>query len=274
MKILLTGSPKSGKTTLLMTLIADIHPKHGMVAKEVLEGGVRVGFDLLDEFDHGATLSRVDKRTAYPVGRYFVDIKSLDSYIDNLSPVVSGQLLYIDEIGQMQLYAEKFKTLVSTYLDSNNDYLGTITAVFEHPFVSEVKKRTDVLLCTVTPDNRQELSVVLSDALVSRGIFNSLPAEQQLTLLELARKYLQAGHYISLKKLFRNALKYISEHSASKTGDNTFSVQGDHDSHQVNKVGQDYQCDCDFFNGRNQFKDRPGECSHIQVVRILFGVVE
>lgn len=274
MKILLTGSPKSGKTTLLMTLTADIHPKHGMVAKEVLEGGVRVGFDLLDEFGRMATLSRIDKSTAYPVGRYFVDVNSLNSYIDHLLPVVPGQLLYIDEIGQMQLYAERFETLVSTYLGSNNDYVGTITAVFDHPFVSEVKRRSDVLLCTVTPGNRQELKVVLSAALANRDIFNNLPAGQQLTLLELARKYLQADHYISLKKLFHNALKYISEHKASRTGDNTFSVQGDHDSYQVNKVGQNYQCDCDFFNGRKQFKDRPGECSHIQVVKILFDVVE
>ncbi len=270
MKILLTGPPKSGKTTLLVNLIADIHPKHGMVAKEVLEDDKRVGFDLVDEHEHEATLSRVGKHTDYPVGCYFVDVDSFDDYIDRLSPITSDQLLYIDEIGQMQLYSKKFETLANTYLNSSCDYIGTVSAVFAHPFIDAVKTRPDVLLCSVTPENRQMLGTVLSEALANRNLFNSLPTEQQSTLLGLARHYLQTKQYISLKKLFHNALKYISEHKVMRVGDNAFSVEGKHGCHLVNKVGQNYQCDCDFFNGRGQFKDRSGECSHIQTAKILF----
>jgi len=39
MKLLLTGKPKSGKTTLLGDLINSISPKRGMVAVEVLKNG-------------------------------------------------------------------------------------------------------------------------------------------------------------------------------------------------------------------------------------------
>jgi nucleoside-triphosphatase len=274
MKILLTGLPKSGKTTLLVNLIADIRSKHGMVAQEVLEGDVRVGFDLIDEIGCKTVLSRVDKRTNYPVGRYFVDVDSLDEYIGHLFHMAGGQLLYIDEIGQMQLYSENFRNLVNTYLNLDNDYIGTISAVFSHPFIDEVKRRSDVLLCIVTPENRQELDDVLSGVLATRNLFNNLPAQQQSIVLELARHYLQAEQYISLKKLFRNALRYIAEHKVTKAGDDMFSVDGNHGQHLISKTDQKYRCDCDFFNGRKQFESQPGECSHVQSVKVLFGAIE
>lgn len=274
MKIHLTGLPKSGKTTLLTNLVADIQSKHGMVAKEVLENNVRVGFDLQDELGHRVALSRVGKRTEYAAGRYFVDVDSLDHYIDSLSLAASGQLLYIDEIGQMQLYSEKFKSLVSAYLGSSNDYIGTVSAVFDHPFIEGVKSRPDILLCTVTLENRQELGNVLREALANRNLFNALPTDQQLKVLKLARQYLRAKQYISLKKLFHNTLKYISEHKATKVGDRTFTIGGNHGQHLVTTINQGYQCDCDFYNGRKQFKDQRGECSHIQAAKILFNAAK
>lgn len=154
MKILLTGRPKSGKTTLLEKLLKDIKNKHGMVATEALEDGARIGFDLQDDCRRTAVLARTDRKTDAAVGRYYVDIPSLNAFIEPLFNIAPGQLLYIDEIGHMQLYSEKFQKLVRSYLDAPNDYLGTISSIYEHTLIDEVKSRSDILLCTITPDNR------------------------------------------------------------------------------------------------------------------------
>ena len=107
MKILLTGKPKSGKTTLLKKLLEDIKNKHGVIATEVLEDGTRIGFDLQDAGGHTAILARTNHKTDFTVGRYYVDVQSLNAFIEPLFDVMPGQLLYIDEIGHMQLYSRK-----------------------------------------------------------------------------------------------------------------------------------------------------------------------
>lgn len=269
MKILLTGKPKSGKTTLLEKLLEDIKDKHGMVAIEVLEDDTRIGFDLQDDSGHTAILARTDRKTGIAVGRYYVDITSLNIFIEPLFSIAPGQLLYIDEIGHMQLHSEKFQQLARSYLNAPNDYLGTVSSIYEHPFIDEVKNRHDILLCTITPENRDAMFVALSGALKQRTVFDSLSADMQAKVLSLAQSYLVAESYISLKKLFNNTIVYIAEDRVKEISNKEFIVQGNHGEHHVGLLDGGYNCDCDFFNGRGQFAALAGECSHIQAVRIF-----
>jgi len=267
MRILLTGPPKSGKTTLLTELIKEIKLKHGLMAKEEVSEGRRVGFSLVDQLGNTATLARTTPSTDYPVGRFFVDLNSLDNFIGHLSKFARDELLFIDEIGQMQLYSEKYQELVNSYLSSKNDFIGTISAVYEHPFIQEVKSRPDILLCQVTPGNRHKLKIALAQAVANRDLFNKLPLSQQSAILDLARYYITKDQHTSLRKLFHNALRYVAEYRVENRN-GTFLVQGDHGPHIVSTSVDAYLCDCDFFNGRGQFAGEPGECSHIQAVKI------
>lgn len=267
MKILLTGLPKSGKTTLLTELVKEVKLKRGLMAKEEVIDGRRTGFNLVDQLGNTATLARTTPPTDYPVGRFYVDLKSLDGFIGHLIDFTPTELLFIDEVGQMQLYSEKFKELVNLYLTSENDFIGTISAVYEHPFIEEVKSRPDVLLCRVTPENRQDLKAALAEAIANRELFGTLTTKQQSTVLDLASYYIASGQYISLKKLFHNALRYTAEYKVESL-DDAFLVRGDHGSHTVSVSKDVYLCDCDFFNGRRQFAGKRGECSHVQAVKI------
>ena len=269
MKILLTGKPKSGKKTLLNKLLEGVTDKRGMAATEILEAGVRVGFDLQDNLGRTAILARTDHQTDTAVGRYYVDIPSLNDFIAPLFEYAPGQLLYIDEIGHMQLYSDEFQKLVRSYLSAPNDYLGTISCIYDHPFIDEVKDRTDILLCTITSDNRDAVFAGLALALKNRTVLAGLPAAMQAKVLALARSYLQAESYISLKKLFGNAIVYVAKNRVKQISDKQFIVQGNHDEHRVDLLNGDYSCDCDFFNGRQQFAGKAGECSHIQAVSIF-----
>lgn len=268
MKIFLTGLPKSGKTTLLTELVKEAKLKRGLMAEEEVIDGRRTGFNLVDQLGNTATLARTALPTDYPVGRFYVDLRSLDGFIGHLIDFTPDELLFIDEVGQMQLYSEKFKKLVDAYLASENDFIGTISAVYEHSFIEKVKSRPDILLCRVTPDNRHELKTALAKAITNRELFNKLTARQQSTVLDLARHYIASGQYISLKKLFHNALRYIAEHKVESL-DNVFLVRGYHGSHTVSMSKGAYTCDCDFFNGRKQFVGKAGECSHIQAAKII-----
>lgn len=269
MKILVTGKVKSGKTTLVTTLLESIPDKQGMVTAELVEGDQRVAFDMQDSSGRVATLARTDHKTDVPVGRFFVDLASLDSFVGPLFTFDPNQLLYIDEIGQMQLHSDQFQQLVLTYLDAPNDYLGTISNIYEHPFINAVKNRQDVLLCTITPENRDDMLVALTAALKNRTVFNSLAVTMQAAVVTMARDYLESGAYISVKKLFNNAIVYVAEDRVKATTPHAFVVHGNHDERQVEVQGDNYSCDCDFFNGRGQFAGKAGECSHIQAVKIL-----
>ena len=100
-----------------MKLLAEVGNKLGLVAGETLENDIRIGFDLMDSAGNKASLARTNKQTAFPVGRYFVDIETLDELIKPLFTFGPEQLLYIDEIGQMQLYSSLFKELAISYFD-------------------------------------------------------------------------------------------------------------------------------------------------------------
>ena len=268
MKILLTGKPKSGKSTMLAQLLSEVESKHGFFSPEVRDGEVRIGFDLQDESGESAILSRTDKPTKYPVGRYFVDLKSFESFIEHLFIYDSGHLLFIDEVGQMQLYSDRFMDLVSDYIGSPNDFIGTISQVHDHPFIQDLRGREDILLCMITPENREELRSALTEALRHRVFFNQLSRHTQKVALDLARNYLTHNQLISLRKLFKNALPYVATGKIQKQ-DGEFIVQGNTDSHNVRIRGTALTCDCDLFNGRGKFANHAAECSHIQSAKLI-----
>jgi nucleoside-triphosphatase THEP1 len=269
MKILLTGPPKSGKTTLLANLLDAVPSKRGLVAKEIRVQGERIGFDLVDNTSRTAPLSRIGKPTPYPVSRYFVDVEALDNFIEPLFSFEPHQLLYIDEIGQMQLYSSRFKELLNAYLDASNDFLGTITSVYQNEFVEGIRSRKDILLCVITPDNRTELEQGLTFALRHRDMIAALPSAAQQTIIEMGAHYLHGNSYTSFKKLFKNALPYIAQGKIEREAGG-FLVEGNTNNHHV-KIADNgvMACDCDFFNGRGQFKGKEGECSHIQTAMLL-----
>lgn len=269
MKILLTGAPRSGKTTLLMDLIQGVSPQLGMSAVAVSEDGERIGFDLKDSDDNTTPLARVGKPTGYPVSRYFVDINSLDNFVGHLFAYQPGQLLYLDEIGQMQLYSEKFKELVNHYLASPNDYIGTFSSIYHDPFIEEVKHRADVFVCTVTPENREQLILALREALLHRGEFNSLPTEAQRMILALAGVGVRQEDikFVPLRKLFKNAVTYVARDKVRAIPEG-FIVHGNTNTHRLIKKQNQLFCDCDLFNGRGAFAGMAGDCSHIQAVKI------
>lgn len=153
-KILLTGLPRSGKTTLLRKLLEPVVRKTGFVTDEVRVDGERVGFKIVDSFGSEAVLADTDRVTPFKVSRYYVDPPALDAAIEPLFTFGKEDLLYIDEIGEMELLSAKFKTLAELYMDSGNPLIATVSRVYSDDFTRSLLARRDVRVLEVTPENR------------------------------------------------------------------------------------------------------------------------
>lgn len=268
MKLLLTGEPRSGKTTLLEGFIEAVPDKQGFVTREVREDGERVGFELVSSLGQTATLASVNSASDIRVSRYGVEVDELDAFLDDLPKVQAGNLLYVDEIGQMELFSDKFKTLITSYLNSDNPYAGTITSVFHDDFTERVLGREDVVLLNINQDNREQAREVLDGLAGNVGLLNKLSLEVQQGLTEMAKNYAKSGSFLQLKKLFKNAIKYLAEGRIRRVDDHTFQVSGNTNEHTVTH-NEGWGCDCDLFRGSGDFADNAGECSHIQSAKLM-----
>lgn len=160
MKILITGEPHTGKSTLLKRIISDIPNKIGFVTLEIPDPnnpGMRLGFKLIDHNGREAILAHVDIKSDINVSRYGVDIGSLEEFIEPLFDYQPDQLLYIDEIGQMELYSQKFKSLVQKYVDSSNNFIGTITKNYQDNLTEKLKDDKSIVIEEINVGNRDNL---------------------------------------------------------------------------------------------------------------------
>ena len=82
--LILTGSPSVGKTTMLMKTVEALKERGfsvgGIVSREVREGGVRVGFEIVDvNSSRRGWLAHVNQKAGPQVGKYRVNIRDLEN---------------------------------------------------------------------------------------------------------------------------------------------------------------------------------------------------
>jgi len=160
-KVLLTGRPGCGKTTLVKRVVNELAvPAGGFYTEEIREHGGRVGFKLATLDGKDAVLAHVDFKTRQRLGKYGLDLSALETVsIEALRRAVRArQLVVIDEIGPMEIRSAVFRDVVDYVLDSPepSGILATITAR-SLPFTDAIKKRPDVTLVEVRLDNRDQV---------------------------------------------------------------------------------------------------------------------
>jgi nucleoside-triphosphatase len=165
-KVLLTGRPGCGKTTLVMRVVNELAvPAGGFYTEEIREHGGRIGFKLATLDGKEAVLAHVNFKTRQRLGKYGLDLSALETVgIEALRRAVRArQLVVIDEIGPMEIRSAVFRDVVNDVLDSPepSGILATITAR-SLPFTDAIKKRPDVTLVEVRLDNRDQVFAELS----------------------------------------------------------------------------------------------------------------
>jgi nucleoside-triphosphatase len=166
-KILITGLPGVGKTTLIrkiFELSKSCRPA-GFYTAEIREGGIRKGFELIDFTGSNFRFAHVDIKSRYRVGKYRIDLNAFEEYLDSRDFLNSEyQLIIIDEIGKMECYSEKFIALIDKLLSSDNTILATI-ALKGGGVIERIKRRDDILLYEITQYNRDQLPIQILDKL-------------------------------------------------------------------------------------------------------------
>ena len=159
--VLVTGPPGIGKTTIVLG-VADALRKAGvatggMLSREVLEGGVRVGFEVLDlSTGRKGWLARVGRSTGPRVGKYRVDLEGLEEVGAKAiaEAVERSNVVVVDEVGPMELFSQEFKRSVEKALRSQKSLIGSIHWRARDPLIEEMRSRPDARIHEVTVQNR------------------------------------------------------------------------------------------------------------------------
>ncbi|MAH39087.1 MAG: AAA family ATPase [Dehalococcoidales bacterium] len=156
---LLTGKAGTGKTSLIKQVVPEILGKAGgFYTEEIRSQGIRKGFRLVTLDGQSAILAHVKSQSRYRVGKYGVDIDSLDQVgvPALLKATEQCDLVVIDEIGKMELCSYSFRKAVLGIIGSGKKLLGTIM-FSPNPWADAIKRRPQVELVPVTGSNSHQV---------------------------------------------------------------------------------------------------------------------
>ena len=170
---LITGPPGSGKTSVVEGAIEVLKRRGfkagGLYCPEIREGGVRLGFKIIDLMTgEERILAHVDQPTGPQVSKYRVNVKNVDEMSEAAIQRALGEadFIVIDEIAPMEIHSEGFKRAVQAALDSDKPLLAVVHQRTTTGFIGDVKVRGDMKIFEVIPSSRGKLSGQLAELVI------------------------------------------------------------------------------------------------------------
>lgn len=163
-RIGITGLPGAGKTQALIKVVEMLEEAGfkvgGMITEPILEDGKRLGFYVVDwKTKRRAVLAHIDHRSRFTVGKYGVNLESLDTVgVEALVEAAkSADVIVIDEVGKMEVESDRFVKAVKDALDVDKPIILTLHKKSRNPLLQDIRRRDDVRILEVTPINRNLL---------------------------------------------------------------------------------------------------------------------
>ncbi len=165
-KIFLTGAPGIGKTTCVLkiyeTLTIYKYKVGGFISREIREGGVRVGFKMINLQDGSeGILADIHSRTPYKIGKYYVKLDELNRFVEEMYPIEDYDVMIIDEIGPMEMISNKFKKLINDVLTSEIPAILTIHVNYASKIQKYFKTSRPNILYKLTRENRDGMPLII-----------------------------------------------------------------------------------------------------------------
>ena len=156
--ILITGLPGCGKSTLIEKVVEKIEGQvTGFFTREIKEKGRRVGFSINTLDRREGILAHKNIKTKFKVGKYGVNLRDIETIaIPSMIPARADEIVVIDEIGKMECFSSLFKETLIKVMNLPNWVIGSIAQKGD-PFIQRIKDRDDVMLISITPQNREIL---------------------------------------------------------------------------------------------------------------------
>ena len=309
MKILLTAPPGVGKSTVIDRVVKKFPgTKTGIVAREILnEQGVRSGFTSVNQAGSSRQfMFATDKPTEKSIGGLFdVDVSAVDDFVvtelrrgllgsepherskstaakpakpattPTTAPatpapsLIGTSLIYIDEIGRAQARSERFLAVLREIFHSHCNILGSIV-YDDEPWSLEFKRDSNVCVVEISKNNRDAMPDILLSAFAHQHEFSQLSLPQQNVVYSLLKKLVREEKFVSARKLFDNALGYVTGAKVTEPRPGEFSVYGLTRDHKITRNSSgSFACDCDLANGVASFEGAPALCSHEMSINIL-----
>jgi nucleoside-triphosphatase len=149
MKILITGKPRSGKTTLIKNILTSI-PKlsyGGFFTEEIKENNIRVGFKIRTTYGEEAIMASQDFKSKFHIAKYGINIAAIDTIgMSSLQRAAKEKdIIVIDEIGKMEMCSKRFIGAVhELFLKTDKTIIATIPISTSIPLINELKTQKDV----------------------------------------------------------------------------------------------------------------------------------
>ena len=165
-KILITGSPRRGKSTLISRLIEHFQKRdfkiYGFFTPEIRKENKREGFYVEDIYSKKRfPLARLGNfNTKYKLGKYSVFVNDFENYINEFLDSIKDipDLIFcIDEIGKMELFSKKFQELVKKLFQSDDIVIATIGKKIKHPIKDYILNVSNSVLFNLTLENQEEI---------------------------------------------------------------------------------------------------------------------
>jgi len=165
-KILITGPPRCGKSTLISKLIEHFTLRnlkiYGFLTPEIRKENKREGFYVEDIYSKKRfPLARVGNfNTKYKLGKYSVFVQDFENYINEFLDSIKdipGLIFCIDEIGKMELFSKKFQELIKKLFQSNDIIIATIGKNIKHPIKDYILNISNSVLFNLNLENQEEI---------------------------------------------------------------------------------------------------------------------
>ena len=157
--LLVTGPPRTGKTTLIRKVAETFSGRSfgGFYTGEIREGGRRMGFELVSFEGARAILADARIGGSCRVGKYGVDVAAFEAFLGAIDlDALCHEFTIIDEIGKMEWYSPRFRSIVGSLLDGEKPLLATI-ALRGPAEIEAIKERSDVLIRVMDRENRDRM---------------------------------------------------------------------------------------------------------------------
>lgn len=162
-RILLTGEPRVGKSTVIEKIIRKHSIDSYVLAKEIRKKNERIGFKLITPKEDCQFAYRKVLPLTPRVGRYWIDVDLINKVcIPAVEKAMAKKNLFVfDEFGAMQMLSRQLKNKVYKLLESNMPLLTTITKA-DFRWARKIKSYKNIEVIEVTRKNRKSLPRIIS----------------------------------------------------------------------------------------------------------------